>query len=314
MKKVIKRIAGRIFILILIVFAIYLLIGNIDLIRDLATREKTLVIIDADAANGSDDLFSILRIMKTEEVELRGLLSAQWRLVDLDNDSSILSNQSIHLFILEQFHKTHIHHAGGAAMPLLYARGKEYSRNDAAAVINKIVRELPYGEKLNMICLGSATNLASAILEWPEISDKIICYIQGPSYDPSRRAWNKNDAVTRLDHEAMDILLNDEDLEIHLLPANVADDFVLEKPGIMEEFVNTDTLSEFIKERCLSMKPADDSIPCGSLALTEAFLNPDMATSKQLITPPENSQRKIYVYTRINALRMKKDFLGALNN
>jgi len=46
----------------------------------------------------------------------------------------------------------------------------------------------------------------------------------------------------------------------------------------------------------------------GSLALVQAFLNPDLCTQKQLITPPENTQRKIYVYTRIDAERMQKDY------
>jgi inosine-uridine nucleoside N-ribohydrolase len=312
MKKVIKRIAGRIFIVLLIAFAIYLLIGNIDFIRDLAIREKTIVIIDSDAANGVDDLCSIMRIMKAEEVEVRGLLSAQWRLADLENDSCIVSSQLLHRFVLEHFRKPNIPCSSGYDLPLLYTKGKDNSLNAAASVINKTVRELPYGEKLNMLCLGSATNLASAILEWPEISDKIICYIQGPAYNPSRRAWNKNDVISRLDLEAMDILLNDKDLEIHLLPANVADDFMLARPGDLENMVDADTLSKFILERCMSLQADADSIPCSSLGLIEAFLNPDMASSKQLITPPENSQRKIYVYTRINVDRMKKDFLGAV--
>ena len=77
MKKAIKRIAKRIFIFILIVFAIYLVISNIDLIRDLASKEKISIAIDADAANGPDDPFGIYRIMIDKDLELRGITSAQ---------------------------------------------------------------------------------------------------------------------------------------------------------------------------------------------------------------------------------------------
>jgi len=167
MIKAIKRIAKRIFIFLLIIFAIYLVISNIDLIRDLATKEKINVVIDTDAANGVDDIFAILRIMVHKDVELRGLLSAQWRLADLDNDSTVSSNQLINTFILDLFRKSHIRHKEGSALPLVYSQ-RDATGNDASAAIIKTITELPYGEKLNMLCLGSATNLAGAIQEKPD--------------------------------------------------------------------------------------------------------------------------------------------------
>lgn len=306
MKKAIKRLLKRIFILILVVFAIYLVITNIALIRDLAEKEKINVIIDADAANGNDDLFSILRIITAPDVELLGLLSAQWRLADLDNDSSVRSNQSLHSFILEQFNLARVPYPAGAPLPLVHSKGK--TSNDAAALIIKKAFEVPYGQKLNMICMGSATNLATAILDQPDLSEKVICYIQGPRYDPSRRTWNKNDPVTQLDLEAMDILLNEIDLELYLLPANVASEMHMLKSAEIGELSEKDSLLYFIKTRWLAAGAEGDSLSLSSLALVEAFMNPDMSTLKQLIGPPENTQRKIYVYTRIDVPRMKKDF------
>jgi len=311
MIKAIKRIAKRIFIFLLIIFTIYLVISNIDLIRDLATKEKINVVIDADAANGTDDIFAILRIMVHEDVELRGLLSAQWRLADLENDSTVSSNQLINTLILDQFHKSHIRNKKGTALPLAYYENED-TGNEASAAIIRTITELPYGEKLNMLCLGSATNLAGAILEKPEIADKIICYIQGPYYDPSRRAWDKSDPVSRLDLEAVDILLNEDKLEIHLLPANVASDMILDKNELLEELTGTDTLMRFIKEHSLSGQSGTDPVELNSLALVQAFLNADMSTQKQLIAPPENHQRKIYVYTRIDVERMIRDFIKSL--
>jgi purine nucleosidase len=321
MKKAIKRILGRIFIIILVLFAIYLFISNIGLIRDMIDREKIYVLIDADAANGPDDPLSILRILKAEDVELRGLLSAQWKLADLDNDSTVTSNMAVHSFLLEQFHLAHIAHPEGAALPLFYTDAKQNPagsantqqlKNQASAAIIKIAQEVPQGEKLNLLCLGSATNLASALLSQPEISRRIICYIQGPFYEPSRRVWNKNDPVTRLDLEAMDVLFNAGDLEMHILPANVSGDMVLDRSRFMEEFTGKDTLLTFMREFIMAASSGTDSIFCPSLALVEAFLNPSLATENKLITPPENTQRKIYVYTRIDAERMAKDFWKAV--
>jgi hypothetical protein len=50
----------------------------------------------------------------------------------------------------------------------------------------------------------------------------------------------------------------------------------------------------------------------GSLALIQAILHPEMSSQKQVITPPENVQRKVHVYTRIDAGRMNKDLRDAM--
>lgn len=310
MKKAFKRILKRIFLLIMIIFAVYLLISNIDLIRDLASDEKIKVLIDSDAAQGVDDIFSILRIMEARDVEVVGLHSAQWRLADLDNDSTVRTNDLLHEFILAAYKKARIPRAEGNALPLQYSFADgEYTDNPASSAIIRAVHELAYQQKLNVLCLGSATNLATAVLQKPEIKERIVCYILGPIYEPGRRTWDKSDPVTRLDLEAMNILLNEENLEVHLLPANTASELVLMKSEIREVFEDPDTIQQRIMRLAESVYPLGDSLPCPSLALVQAYRNPDMATQKQLIAPPENRQRKIYVYTRIDADRMKKDIL-----
>jgi hypothetical protein len=45
-----------------------------------------------------------------------------------------------------------------------------------------------------------------------------------------------------------------------------------------------------------------------SVSLVQALLNPDLASEKKVFPPPENNQKKISVYTRIDADRMKKDY------
>ena len=110
----------------------------------------------------------------------------------------------------------------------------------------------------------------------------------------------------------MDVLLNEDKLEVHLLPVNIAAEMILEKAVVLEDMNEKDSLQQFIKISSLETTNDTDSINCNSLALVESFLNPDMAPQKQLITPPENTQRKIYVYTRIDAERMKRDFWKSL--
>ena len=44
------------------------------------------------------------------------------------------------------------------------------------------------------------------------------------------------------------------------------------------------------------------------LALVQAVLHPDMATTKQVLTPPENTQRTVTVYDSIDAEAMRRDY------
>lgn len=309
MKKALKRIAKRIFIIILSVFAIYMVISNIDLIRELATNEKVKVLIDSDPAKAMDDLFAIIRIMETEEMEVKGLLSSQWRLADIDNDSTVRLNTEENKFLLNHYHQNRVPFPEGNPLPLKYSSEKGKTGSEASKRIIRAVHELPYQEKLNVLCLGAATNLATAIQEKPEIIDKIVCYIQGPVYEPGRRVWDKSDPVTRLDLEAMNILLNQEGLEIHLLPSNIADEMFLLKSELAKIWNDPDSLQKRMIRKTEELIKENDTIPCPSLALVQAYLNPDMSTQKQLIAPPENKQRKIYVYSRIDAERMRKDVI-----
>jgi hypothetical protein len=118
MKKAIRRIIKQVFILIMVVFALYLLISNIGLIRDLASQEKIKVAIDADPANTPGDIAAILRILEWKDIELKGLYSAQWRLADLDNDSTVGLNTEINKEILRYYGLGPTPSPAGSVLPL----------------------------------------------------------------------------------------------------------------------------------------------------------------------------------------------------
>ncbi|MCK4853730.1 MAG: hypothetical protein KAT31_05705, partial [Bacteroidales bacterium] len=114
MKTALKRILKRIFIFIVIAFIVYLVVSNISFFRDLTRRDKLSLIIDTDSAHGQDDIMAIVRFLLEEEVVLEGLLSAQWRLADLDNDSTVELNQAVNQYILKHFNRTSVPNLPGA--------------------------------------------------------------------------------------------------------------------------------------------------------------------------------------------------------
>jgi purine nucleosidase len=314
MKTALKRILKRIFIFIVIAFLVYLVVSNINFFRDLTRRDKLTLIIDTDAAHGQDDILAIIRFLLEEEVMLDGLLSAQWRLADLENDSTVEMNRAVNQYILKHFNLTNIPNLPGAASPVVNLKNRDRTANRASAYIIKRVSETPAGEKLNLVCLGPVTNLATALIAVPDIAPKINCYIMGPWYEPSRRVWDKNEWNTKNDLDAMDILLNTKDLDLYIMPATIGQDLVIDRSQSLGRFPLRDSLFENIMEDWKALDLKNDSIPMGSLALIQAILHPEMSSQKQVITPPENVQRKVHVYTRIDAARMKKDLWDAIED
>ena len=307
MKTALKRILKRIFIFIVIAFLVYLVVSNINFFRDLTRRDKLSLIIDTDSAHGQDDIMAIVRVLLEEDVVLEGLLSGQWRLADLENDNTVGMNQAVNQSILKHFNLTNIQNLPGAALPVMSIKNRDRTSNAASAYIIKRASETPAGEKLNLVCLGPVTNLASALITVPDIASKITCYIMGPWYEPSRRVWNKNEWNTKNDLDAMDILLDTKNLDLYLMPATIGQDLVIDRSQSLGNFPLRDSLFDNIGENWKALDLNNDSIAMGSLALIQAILHPEMSSQKQVITPPENVQRKIHVYTRIDADRMKKD-------
>jgi hypothetical protein len=216
-------------------------------------------------------------------------------------------NQAVNQSILKHFNLTNIQNLPGAALPVMSIKNRDRTSNAASAYIIKRASETPAGEKLNLVCLGPVTNLASALITVPDIASKITCYIMGPWYEPSRRVWNKNEWNTKNDLDAMDILLDTKNLDLYLMPATIGQDLVIDRSQSLGNFPLRDSLFDNIIENWKALDLNNDSIAMGSLALIQAILHPEMSSQKQVITPPENVQRKIHVYTRIDADRMKKD-------
>lgn len=314
MKTALKRILKRIFIFIVIAFLVYLVVSNISFFRDLTRRDKLTLIIDTDSAYGQDDLMAIIRVLLAEEVELEGLLSAQWRLSDLDNDSTVRLNMEVNQSILEHFNQTSTPNLPGSASPLTHIADLRRTSNRASAYIIKRASETPAGEKMNLVCLGPVTNLAAALTTVPDIAPKINCYVMGPWYEPSSRVWNKNEWNTKNDLDAMDKLLDTKDLDLYIMPATIGNDLVIDRSQSYGNFPLRDSLFDRVIENWKLLDLPNDSIPMGSLSLIQAILHPEMSSQKQVVTPPENVQRKIHMYTRIDAARMKKDLWGAIED
>jgi purine nucleosidase len=297
---------------------ILLLLAMLYIVYD--TSGQVSIIIDADTANEVDDIVAIARAIMADDIDVAGLTAAQWshqgtygrhtarESWDLNNEilrilgrNDIPSRQGSELKLAEQW--------SGYA---LFSGGKLQPRKSNAAdfIIEKALGQ--HGEdKLIILVLGPLTNIASAILQEPAIIDRISVRYIGTIYDLSKDAWNKNEFNSRNDPNALDVVLNTAGLDLHIMPANVASPLTFSNKSSMARLTGQGGISELILEKWKEMVPGptdDWGWIMWDLALIHSIINPQWVEKKRTSTPPENTQRPIWVYTSIDHEKMRKDF------
>ena len=288
--------------------------------------QKQKVWLDADTGNEMDDLYAIVRLVKEPSVELIGLSSAhfnnpdllvfeKWNAYDTKGLNTIADSQRLNEQILKALKRLDIPHPIGADRQVGRAWGQEDARDSKAArAIIAAVKTLREGEKLDILTIGAMTNLASALILAPEIKSRIRCFALGAQYDPKTNVWNKNEFNIRNDLNAFDYLLNLEGFDLTMMclqaarPLQFKRDYTYQK---LDESIETEKILE---DRWREQNPQDATRVMWDLALVEAYLNPDLAQIETVTTPPENKQRKIMAYTKIDEVALADDFWKMLKD
>ena len=279
----------------------------------LFTAKTTKILIDSDSGNEIDDLYAITRALIAPELEVVGLNSAHWEFHPEAGDSSLEISQRLNDTLLAIFNKSYIPHKRGAE-DMLRFWGEPIPRASAASefIIAK-AREMEGKDKLNVVSLGAVTNLASAILIDPEIIPKIRVYSMALNYDPKTKVWNKNEFNVRGDLDAMDILLNADGLEMHIMTATTSKKLVFTKEETHKYLKGKGPEWDFLVNKWEERFPDNDTWIMWDVALIEAIIDPELIKSEQALTPPENKQRTINVYTALNKEMMLAEFWSSVN-
>ncbi len=285
--------------------------------------QKAKFIIDADTGNEMDDLYAIVRVFDEDEVELQGLISAHfnnpqlvtdlmWNSYSTKNINTLQLSQVENERLLKECKMKHIPHPPGCEKMVGYSwgyyEGAQVPRSQGVDFIIEMAKKASPENKLNVVCLGAVTNAATAILTEPSIVPNIRLFILNMKYNVERKVWNKNEFNTRNDLNATDIVLNHKDLELIVIPASVAGALTFNRTDTRQRLAEYDNaVSRNLSTRWDKVS-AGDSWIMWDLALIEAILHPEFATLEKGLTPPENMQREINIYTGIDAEAMRKDF------
>ena len=275
-------------------------------------EEKLQIIIDADTANEIDDLFAIIRALGEPRFELLGITSAQFHTSPYATTNTALESQEINEALINLIPKYQVPIIIGSPFPL--ENNKIPQTSEASQFIINQAKILPKGKKLHLVILGSCTNVASALLEAPEIKSKLMIYYIGFWHDPVKNTYNKNEFNTNNDTIATNFLLDYEGLNFQVMSATTSQYLVFDKAITFEKLGNN-ILGKYIKERWESYErwwTKNDLEKkrwiMWDLAIIQALVHPEWTKIKSFKTPLENRPREIQIYTDIDTLKIQDNF------
>jgi inosine-uridine nucleoside N-ribohydrolase len=269
---------------------------------------RTSLFIDADTANEIDDLYAIVRALLEPDFNTLALSSAQW-FHHLSPVNTMEESQKINEDILRLMDRMDIPNPRGSDMIVGKPWGGTEPRDSAAArLMIQTAKEMPEGEKLVIANLGAVTNVASAILIDPDIISKISVYCLSGKFFADRNIWDKDEFNARRDLNALNVVFNTKGLELHVMPVNVLYDFRFTQQEIMKRLSGKGGIWDYLAARWKSHSPQSETWIFWDLALIEAIFHPDYAQEMKFHTPPENVQRMVNVYTKVDVEKMRKDW------
>lgn len=282
--------------------------------------QKQKVWLDADTGNETDDVYAIIRLLAEPSVEVVGLSSAHFNNADLvafdkwnqyptKAINTVAISQQLNEEILRAMHKESIPHPLGADRQIGRAWGGTEPRpSDATAQLIRTVKALPPGEKLDVICLGALTNIASAILLDSSILPRIRWFALGAKYNVQTNAWSKNEFNIRNDLNAFDYLLNNAKVDLTVMPIDAALPYRFVRDTIYHKIDDRVLVQRLLKQRWEETNPQDKVRTLWDLALVEAYLRPRNVTIQDVSTPPENTKRLIKAYRKLDEKALTDDF------
>lgn len=279
-----------------------------------STNQPMKFILDSDTANEIDDLFAIAYLLAEDDptIDWIGLSSAQWYHV-WSGDSTVYQSQRLNEDMLRIAGRMDLPHPLGADIIMGKPWGDYDARDSPAAqFIIEQAMALPAGEKLAVMCIGASTNLASAIALKPEIAERIVAYTLGFRYDFDGKFWNKDEFNIRRDLNAANYLLNTEDLELHVMPISVAIQYTWDMDTTFDHLAAAGEMGQYLRRRWETNATSDPKRTMWDVALLHAFLKPEQAPEIRVLTPPENTQRSVWMYTDIDEMAMEQDYWARL--
>ena len=290
----------RILVLLFLIFAV-----------GAQAQEKERVIIDADTGNEVDDLYAVVMGLIEPGWDVIGLNATQWQVSHWAVENSMEESYRLNQVLLSYLQKADEVSSNRGAEARLFDWGNKSQPSSASNFI--IEQALQHeDDKLNIIALGALTNVASAILDNPQITDKIRLYWLGSSYDFNTGAMKNIDFNSVMDIQAVDVILNSE-VELHVIPNNVSSAMTFEWKETEEKLKGKHDMLDFLLQRWYDhLDGGRRERTIWDLALIQAVAHPEFADEVRVKTSAEKGNREIWLYKAIDADKMREDFFDTV--
>lgn len=284
------------------------------------TFAQQKVWLDADTGNEMDDLYAIAHLVKSDKIDLIGLSSAhfnnpdllvfeKWNAYDTKGLNTVEESQRLNEEILAALGRTDIPHPLGSDRQIGRAWGQQDPRDSPAVqAMIAAARGISDGEKIDILTLGALSNMASALILAPDILTKIRVFSLGAKYDPTTKVWNKSEFNIRNDLNAFDYLLNLEGLDFTVMPLEAAFPLKFNREKTYEMLDESLKIEQILEDRWKVQNLQDKTRVMWDLALVAAYLHPELAVIESVSTPPENTQRTIRAFIKIDAPALEIEF------
>ena len=282
--------------------------------------KRVRVIVSSDAANEVDDAFMIMHALLTPQFDIRGIVAAHFR--DRRPQSLELSYQEVQR-LLEKGQITAPLYKG-ASKPMVNACTPQPS-DGADLIVREALSEDP--RRLFVICGGPLTDVATALLQHPEIAPKVtVVWSGGGVYPKSAREYNLESDTASVN------AVYDSKAQLWQVPSNV---YSMVRIGMAEVALKVrpcgeigrylyDTLDNF-NQRMSHVRgwPRGEDWTWGDSPAVSIIMNPNQHTDSYVeipaprITPDlkyeqRTEGRKIRMYTCIDGRVVIEDFLAKL--
>ncbi len=278
-----------------------------------AVAEKIPVIIDADTANEVDDVYALARAIVDPRLDILALNSTQWQASHWAVENTQEQSHRVNRRLMALYDRKDIPLPRGSR-DRLHDWGQDVAQHSAAAYnIIETSKDFSPENKLNVLALGALTNVASALLIAPEIAPNIRLYYLGMRYDFEKEIWHKTTFNCIMDPHALNVALDAAELEMIVVPNNVAIQLQINYHVVRDSFSGTDA-GKFIYERW--KHHLDGSYPnrtIWDLGPLQAMTDPDTVEMIEVQTPPDNTSRMITVVRDLDGAAIIDDFVEVVS-
>lgn len=282
-------------------------------------KQKIPILIDADTANEVDDLYALVYAINEPKFNIIGITSAQFHTSPLATDTTVLESQKINEVILKLMHRTAIPAPIGSNVPL--SSIEKPAESEAADFIIAEAHKASKEEKLQLVILGSCTNIASAILKDPKIIPKVQINYLGFWHDISINTYDKNEFNSGNDTLAVEVLLNTKGLDLTVMTATTSQHLIFKKTDVDKYLKGKSGIADYLVRRWETYErwwtdedPEKKEWIMWDVAILMALAHPDWAVKKKFNTPLENTQRNIDIYTNIQVEKMTSTFWKSIDD